>query len=519
MADDHAAGGGSITALQAKGSSSVGRRLTQALRHRWTAAPRILAFALLLTLAQDQTFAVEKTLTQPKTIVQSTDSIGLIAQVSPPAASVPASSVVSYVYAKASPLLVYDSPVQTDGRKENFEFGTAYEVSEQTSEHVKIKLRDGKLAYVRAAHVTAVPSPRWLTATSGYNRAERARIQLWESTVKLGDFLSGINTAGSQWDYEEYFDAAPTFQLKLPIVEQDNLDLLGGRRPVKVVSVLLPISKQTYQAFEDAKVIPAKELGLHFLVDVSGSTKDFLETATAGISKALGRNEDLRKRVTSMTVTTFGASSSTKSSFLGKFTLKNFQDFVWHRPGVDQTTNGEREPLLDGLVAMNTGLQSDRTAAQMLVVLSGADVELSGHVSALGKSVSIENIDLKPSGEAGAIFAQITPEPGSDLRNASQRLRNISAPRYIEYSDALADEVIAELVRNTTSQKAVSLGVEAFGKAAKAAHDKRMMAFLPRVLTPNSSLPARQNYAAQSDWYTVRLWLTLDQLIWTETTQ
>ena len=90
MADDHAAGGGSITALQAKGSSSVGRRLTQALRHRWTAAPRILAFALLLTLAQDQTFAVEKTLTQPKTIVQSTDSIGLIAQVSPPAASVPA---------------------------------------------------------------------------------------------------------------------------------------------------------------------------------------------------------------------------------------------------------------------------------------------------------------------------------------------------------------------------------------------------------------------------------------------
>jgi hypothetical protein len=46
-----------------------------------------------------------------------------------------------------------------------------------------------------------------------------------------------------------------------------------------------------------------------------------------------------------------------------------------------------------------------------------------------------------------------------------------------------------------------------------------MMTFLPRVLTPTSSLPARQAYAAQSDWYTIRLWLTVDDLIWKETAQ
>ena len=75
---------------------------------------------------------------------------------------------------------------------------------------------------------------------------------------------------------------------------------------------------------------------------------------------------------------------------------------------------------------------------------------------------------------------------------------------------------MSELIRTADAQKVASISAESFGPLAKAALEKRMMGFLPRVLSPTSSLPARQTYAQQSDWYTVRLWLTLDglRLIW-----
>jgi hypothetical protein len=421
--------------------------------------------------------------------------------------------------AKASPLLVYDNPALTGGRNEEFEFGRPYEVIEQTSESARIKLRDGKPAYVRQAHVTLVRSPRFLAATSGYNRAERPRIRLWESSVKLNDFLSGINTAGSQWDYEEYFDAVPGFQLKLPIVETDTLDLLGGTRPVRIVSVILPISKQMYQAFDHAKTGGDKTFGLHFLIDISGSTKGFLEPVMATVTKALTRNDELRKLARTITVTTFGASRTQKSAFLGAFSGKDIEGLKWSRAGVDQATEGEREPLIDGLVTMTSNPAVKNEAAPLLLILSGADVELEATVRGQAKPVTIENLDLGLPANAAAIFAQITPEPSNDLRNGSRKLRNVSTVRYVEYSDNLGDDVLTELLKTADVKKTASIAAEEFAPVVKAAHGQRMMTFLPRVLTPGASLPARQSYAQNSDWYTVRLWLTLDELLWKETAQ
>jgi hypothetical protein len=423
----------------------------------------------------------------------------------------------SYAFAKASPLLVFDGPALSGGRKQSFEFGKAYEVSEQTSEYVKLKLPSGAFAYARAAHVTTVRSPRWLTTTPGYNKAERARVQLWESAAKLGQFLSGINTAGSQADYEEHLEDAPSFPLMLPAIETDTLDLLGGSRQVKIVSVMMPISREMYQALEASTSALQKKLDLHFLVDVSGSTKDFLEGTMSGLSRALRRNEDLSRQIDSIVVTKFGVSRSEASSFVGKVSLKDLDSIVWHPSGTDQTTSGEREPLIEGLAAMNAGLRSDGDAASVLIILSGADVELAGYVGAQGKTVAIENLEMKLPREAAAIFAQITPEPSEDLRNASLRIRNVSQVRYLEYEEALADAVVKELTRIAAGLKA-RFAPAAFTAVAKAAQERRMMPFLPREWTPGAGLPARQAYAAQSDWYTARLWLALDTLIWKETT-
>jgi hypothetical protein len=70
--------------------------------------------------------------------------------------SLPNSNKSFAAFAKASPLLVFEDPSLTNGRKQDFEFGNPYEVIDQSSEFVMIKLSDGTQAYVRSAHVTTL---------------------------------------------------------------------------------------------------------------------------------------------------------------------------------------------------------------------------------------------------------------------------------------------------------------------------------------------------------------------------
>jgi len=462
--------------------------------------------------------------TPDRVVAQTAAGFGTI--VAPPGAEPaqfsqqPSAGVIGYAFAKASPLLVFDGPALTNGRKEDFEFGTAYEVIEQTSDYVKLR-RPGQreAAYVRLSHVSVVP-PRWIVATDAFNRPERPRIRFWESSAKLNNFLSGINTVASPWDYEEYFESPPKFPLKLPVLGTDTLDLLGGDRQTKIVSVMLPISREMFETFEKVKAGTESQLDLYFLLDVSGSTKGFLEPAIAAIAKALGRNETLRKRIGTVVVTTFGASRTNKASLLGGIPLDKLERVTtWHPQGLDQVTDGDREPLLDGLLVMATGTKPGAGAMGVLVVLSGADVELSGYVAAASKSMAIENVDLKLPNPAIAVLGQVTPEPGDELRDAGKRLKGLSSARYVEFSETLGEDVVGELVRAIEGRKDVAISPEAFAPVTKASYQKQMMAFLPRVLTANSSFPSRQSYAAQADWYTVPLWLTFDQLLWKETTK
>jgi hypothetical protein len=438
-------------------------------------------------------------------------------QPAPAPAAPAAEKVVGYAFAKASPLTVFDTPTLANGRKQDFEFGTAYEVIEDASEYVKLrKAGQREAVYVRRAHVSPVP-PRWITATDAFNRSERPRFQFWESESKLNDFLAG-NTERSKWDYEEYFDSAPKFPLKLPVLRTEAIDILGRDNQRKLVEVMLPVSREMYENFEKAKLAAETPLDFYFILDVSGSTKEFLEKAVAAIAKGLARNEALRKRVGNVVVTTFGATKTSKASLLGPISLDKLERATtWHPQGVDQTTDGDREPLIEALVAMTGGTKRDSGAMGVLVILSGADVDLSGYVA--GKSLAIENVDLKLPSPAVAVLGQVTPEPGDDLRNAARRLKDVSPSRYVEFSDTVGEDVIGELVRAIEARKDAALSPHAFVSVAKTAHQKQMMAFLPRVLTANSNLPYRQSYAAAADWYTVPLWLTIVPDLWKETSQ
>ena len=91
--------------------------------------------------------------------------------------------------------------------------------------------------------------------------------------------------------------------------------------------------------------------------------------------------------------------------------------------------------------------------------------------------------------------------------------------RYLDFSESLAGEIAAELGRIAEGQKGEALRPEDFAGVTKAAYARQMIPFLPRVLTRDAGMPARPNYAANADWYTVRLWLPIHELIWKETTR
>jgi hypothetical protein len=183
-----------------------------------------------------------------------------------------------------------------------------------------------------------------------------------------------------------------------------------------------------------------------------------------------------------------------------------------YRPDTDQPTNGDSEPLLDGLAEIAGSITQKDGRIPVLVVLSGADVDQTAYVPALGKKASIEDIDLNTQDRGDAIFAQVTPEPGSDLRAAMRKLRGISRSAYVDYSAAVGDGIASELEAIAKGGKDVALEPKTFSLASKAANRQGMIAFLPRVLTVNSALPPPQAYAAQADWYAVRVWVTLDNL-------
>ncbi len=427
-----------------------------------------------------------------------------------------AQQAVAHAFAKASPLSVFDDAGLTKGRSEAFDFGVAYEVVEQSPEYARLKLKSGKLAYVRLAHVTVVNVPSWINSSDNFKRSERARIRFWESSTKLNDFLSGINTAGARWDFEEYFETAPNFSLRLPVVGLDTLDLLGGDRQVRIASVMLPISKQMHDTFENAKTGGDRKLDLYFVLDISNSTKGFLDAALSDFAKMAARNDTLKERIRSVALAYFASGYAQKTSAVGDVALKDLQTANWRALGAEKAERGDREPLLDGIASAMRKAKRDGGAVPTLVVLSGAEVDSSGHVAALGKSVSADNLDLNVPENSVGVFAQVTPEPGDALRTVSQKLRNVASARYIEYSETLGADLVQELVRAAEGRRDADLDPKQFAAVATAAHQQKMLAILPRVLRQTSTLPSRQNYALNADWYTVRLWVTLDNLIMSE---
>ena len=424
--------------------------------------------------------------------------------------------VIGYAFAKASPLPVYDRADLSTSHDQPFEFGKAYPVVENTSDHLKLKLADGTEEYVKLAHLRFVASPRWISATSVFRMKDRNQIRFWESSARLNDFLAGLDTAHSKWDYEEYFDSPPDFSAKWPVIGSDTLELLGGSRQVDIANVLLPITRDMNHAFSESAGKVDEHIDLYFLLDVSGSTRGFLEAAMSDVAKAINLNDDLRTRTPGAMFAIFGINSVVKAKFIGPLPLSGWNLHAWHGPPPDKPTPSDVEPLVNGFASLASGLSTAKPRGgglSALIVLSGADVDSTSTVRVVNKTVDLKSIELPLPSDTITIVAQVTPEPGRSLEAASKLLPVSGDVQYLGFSESIGGGIADALAKYLRARQATSLDPKAFGAYADAAHAGKFVAFLPAELTASSRLPQPQAYAEHSEWYTVPLWLPVDGVV------
>jgi hypothetical protein len=111
--------------------------------------------------------------------------------------------------------------------------------------------------------------------------------------------------------------------LRLPVTQSDKVSLLG--REVPIVSAMMPISREMYRAFDSQRSGFDKKIDLHLVVDVSDSTRDFLESAMGGVARTL-TSTNFRDRVN-----VNGVHFGRKGRVLGGTTARGFR-MVKQRP-------------------------------------------------------------------------------------------------------------------------------------------------------------------------------------------
>lgn len=420
--------------------------------------------------------------------------------------------VIGYAFAKASPLQVFDDPAMENARNQPFEFGVAYEVVERTSKYVKIRRPNRRDSYVRPAHISFASTPTWVAVSDLFMEKDRARIRFWESSAALSDFLSGVDMENSQFDYEEIFEDAPPFVVKFPVFATDTIELAVGERQVNVAGILLPMTREMLDRFADVQQSSTQGLEVQLLADVSGSTEGYLEPAVSSIVGAIERSESLSAGVTGAKLATFGLNLSSGATDAFSVSLADLKSRSWYSAGSPGPTAGDVEPLINGLLKIKN-VSAGPDASVALIVLSGADVGLSGTDPVSGRSVSISDLGLSPPAGSIAMFALITPEPGPALESASRQLTGFSSVRYFDFSDSLGRQVAEQLATLVGKEQQVKVDPAALGPMIEAAHRRAMMAFVPRDLGKGAGMPIPPPYAESSDWFTIRLWVVLDELV------
>jgi hypothetical protein len=205
--------------------------------------------------------------------------------------------------------------------------------------------------------------------------------------------------------------------------------------------------------------------------------------------------------------------------------LVDLANVNWHDPSSAAPTNGDSEPLVAGLAALADASRKSEEAKPpvpagkkrrtVLVVLSGADVDESDYVPSLGREAKLGEVRF-PNADLSAIFAQVTPEPGTSLATALRHVSGVGDTRYLPFSESLGEQTASSIV-SAMRHGGGSLTEDDFKPLAEIARKARMLTFLPRNLTAESDLPQAQAFAQDADWYTVPLWVTLDDVLLKET--
>lgn len=394
-------------------------------------------------------------------------------------------SVRDWAFGKLSPVAVSDAPGdKTTERSVPIAFGVAYPVLERRGfSDLKICI-NGAEAWTSRVNFADIPRRAWIQTTSAMRNKDRPRLQFWKDENDLRPYVGG-QTEDHKPDYQEVTGNAVLRTLRLPMLRDSVVRMSGGARDVAIANVLLPFPRTAVERY--AKVrdpgngVAAEAMIMGLVVDVSGSTRGFVEPPLAALIAALQANEGTKGA--QIVTAAFGGTGKVEGKPSRPITDGAL--LTWPVQAAPVGTPGTHD-----VAAAIQYVASTLPAPAPLLVLAGGDVGLERAVLDAFSSVTV---------------AKITPELQGRLERSAGRGSTVFHAFGPDQGTALAETLIAAAPKTP----GLETDENAFKEVADLMRAARMLPVLPADIKGQAEMADAPVGADTAEWFALPLWMVI----------
>lgn len=411
-------------------------------------------------------------------------------------------------FPKFSPMPVFSNRELLKPVLRNFDFGTRFSVIEETL--LASHLRYGENSFwVHRADIMTPPKERYLITGPGFSAKKRPVLRFWRSLGLATEFLSATDVRSAAPDLEEVRIKRRIQKLKLPILVSDTVDVMGAR-PVQLVAIMLPVFSDVVAGFDELRGAQLREYEFSFLVDASPDAVNFAaevaDSLYRRVSRFLRKSGDLAK----FRLTLFGANFWSDFEDLGFIEGGQIKSRIVGPMG---PVADHEEPLLNVFQIMS-GKLNKAADKRVLIVLSGANIAASVYSVKLKRQVNLSNLKVRFPDQTAVFIAQITPEPGQNLRRLSKAPIAAQSVAFTEFSENLSDDIFALIVDVLGANTDRPLNRDDLTKVCNhSATSSEFPCILPYAASTSTRLPRPTRRGATADWFSTIVWVVNDGLI------
>lgn len=409
-------------------------------------------------------------------------------------------------YARHSPIERFgQDDLSTSATLQKVDFGVALPVLERKGEAIRTVFPDGKPGWVRRTDVMVTPGTVALTSGPGYGMLERPKLRVWHDHNRFRALLSGGSADTSAPDLEEFFLKAPRGRLRLPVLYEDAVEILG-KRSVPVSLVMVPVHGTLPKTFASVTGKVSAKFSISFLVDSSADAFAFSKEALSTLALDLERRLSRDGNTYELSLTRFSHTLPSRRVVRSGMT--------WDRLPVMMINTADRqspfeEPILAGLAAA-IPKRDDTRKTSILVVLTGAALQESHEAAALGGKVTLDTFapDIPP--DLKVIIAQVTPEPAPGLERFARRWAAIADTTVVPFDSGLkrdVAEIVTDILRNTEERVLEDPEIDQI--CAQSIADA-LPCFVPYRPTTDALMMEPLGRDKDKDWFAVTGWMVPD---------